>query len=264
MIRKMKNSDKVKQTARVAGQERLAEGIYSMWIESGEIAKTARSGQFLSLYTKDSSHLLPRPISICEINREALQLRIVYRVAGFGTEEFSQYKAGDLVRVLGPLGNGFSPERSQGKKAILIGGGIGIPPLLQLARELDGERQMVLGYRDQVFLKEELEAFGPVLVATEDGSAGTQGNVMDVIEEKGLTGDVIYACGPMAMLRAVKAFAMEQKMECWLSLEERMACGVGACLGCVCRSKEVDSHSFVKNKRVCKDGPVFAAEEVEL
>lgn len=123
---------------------------------------------------------------------------------------------------------------------------------------------MVLGYRDQVFLKEELEAFGPVLVATEDGSAGTQGNVMDVIEEKGLTGDVIYACGPMAMLRAVKAFAMEQKMECWLSLEERMACGVGACLGCVCRSKEVDSHSFVKNKRVCKDGPVFAAEEVEL
>ena len=103
----MKNSDKVKQTARVAGQERLAEGIYSMWIESGEIAKTARSGQFLSLYTKDSSHLLPRPISICEIKREALQLRIVFRVAGFGTEEFSQYKAGDLVRVLGPLGNGF-------------------------------------------------------------------------------------------------------------------------------------------------------------
>lgn len=260
----MESQNKVKLEALVVRQECLAKDIYSMWIEAGEIAENAGAGQFLSLYTKDSSHLLPRPISICEIDREAGQVRIVYRVAGFGTEEFSRYKEGDSVTVFGPLGNGFPVEGSRGKRAFLIGGGIGIPPMLQLAKELDCEKQIVLGYRDELFLNQELEAHGSVFVATEDGSAGVRGNVMDVIRERGLMGDVIYACGPLPMLRAVKAYAAEHGMMCWVSLEERMACGVGACLGCVCQSKEVDSHSFVKNKRVCKDGPVFAAEEVEL
>ena len=123
----------------------------------------------------------------------------------------------------------------------------------------------MLGYRDsQLFLKDEFEAFGPVYVATEDGSAGTKGNVLDAIRANGVEGAVIYACGPTPMLRAIKAYAAENGIECYISLEERMACGIGACLACVCQSKEVDHHSNVHNKRICKDGPVFAAEEVEI
>ena len=123
---------------------------------------------------------------------------------------------------------------------------------------------MVLGYRDVLFLNQEFEPYGSVYLATEDRSAGTKGNVLDAIREQGLDAEVIYACGPTPMLRAIKAYAQENGIECWLSLEERMACGVGACLACVCKSKEVDDHSHVHNKRICKDGPVFPAQEVEL
>ena len=110
----------------------------------------------------------------------------------------------------------------------------------------------------------ELEEYGPVYVATEDGSVGTKGNVLDAINKYQLSGDVIYSCGPTPMLRAVKAFALERGIECQLSLEEKMACGIGACLACVCKSKDVDAHTHVHNKRICKDGPVFYAQEVEL
>lgn len=255
------NSGKAKVTARVVSQEALAEDIFSMWIQAGGIAAGARPGQFISLYTGDKSRLLPRPISICEIDREAKRLRIVYRIAGAGTKAFSAYRAGDAIEVMGPLGNGFELKN---KKAMLVGGGIGIPPMLELAKQLDGEKQIVLGYRDVLFLNKEFEPYGAVHIATEDGSAGIRGNVMDAIGTRGLTADIIYACGPAPMLRALKSYAAEAKVECWLSLEERMACGVGACLACVCRTRETDEHSQVNNKRVCKDGPVFLAQEVEL
>ena len=252
----------VKIKARVESQVQLADGVYSMELLAPEIASAARAGQFISVYTKDKSKLLPRPISLCGIDRERGILRIVYRVAGAGTAEFSAYRAGDSVEIMGPLGNGFTLKD---KKAILIGGGIGVPPMLELMKELSCERTAVLGYRDQqLFLKDEFEACGPVCVATEDGSAGTKGNVLDAIREQGVQGEIIYACGPTPMLRAVKANAMEKGIECYISLEERMACGIGACLACVCQSKDVDSHSHVHNKRICKDGPVFAAEEVEI
>ena len=251
-----------KKNVKLCSQEMMADGIYSMWLEAPEMAAAAKPGQFIAVYPKDSAKLLPRPISICEIDRENGRLRIVYRIAGGGTLEFSAYRAGDMVSVMGPLGNGF-PLKD--KKAFLIGGGIGIPPLLELFKELDCEKTAVLGYRDsQMFLKEEFEACGSVVYATEDGSAGTKGNVLDAIRENGLTADIIYACGPTPMLKAIKAYAMENGIECYISLEEKMACGIGACLGCVCHSKDVDSHSNVRNKRVCKDGPVFLAEEVEL
>ncbi len=252
----------VKIEAVVKSQEMLADGVYSMVLSAPEIAGQAKAGQFVSVYTKDSSRLLPRPISLCGIDKEKGELRLVYRVAGAGTEEFSRYEAGEKVQVMGPLGNGFPLKE---KKAILIGGGIGIPPMLGLMEALDCERTAVLGYRDsQLFLKDEFEAFGPVYVATEDGSAGTKGNVLDAIRANGVEGAVIYACGPTPMLRAIKAYAAENGIECYISLEERMACGIGACLACVCQSKEVDHHSNVHNKRICKDGPVFAAEEVEI
>ena len=247
----------IKLEAEVKSQKKLAEGVYSMELFAPQIAGQAKAGQFISIYTKDASKLLPRPISLCGIDRAKGILRVVYRVAGAGTAEFSAWEAGEKVQIMGPLGNGFPLKE---KKAILIGGGIGIPPMLELACE----RTAVLGYRDELFLNEEFQAYGPVYVATEDGSAGTKGNVLDAIRANGVDGEIIYACGPTPMLRAVKAYAAEKGLECYISLEERMACGIGACLACVCQSKDVDSHSHVHNKRICKDGPVFEAQEVEI
>lgn len=252
---------KYEETATVLRQERIADEIYSMWIGTEQIAGEAQAGQFLSIYCNEGSRLLPRPISICEIDRERRALRLVYRVAGKGTAEFSGLHEGDSVRVLGPLGNGFPKKK---KSAFLIGGGIGIPPMLQLAKELDCEKKIVLGFRSELFLMEEFQKQGEVYVATEDGSAGTKGNVLDAIAAHGLNADIIYACGPMPMLRALKEYAAQKNIECYISMEERMACGIGACLACVCQSKEKDAHSNVHNKRVCKEGPVFAAEEVEF
>ena len=248
--------------AAVYSQVQLAEGICSMWLGGGEMAKAAVPGQFIAVYPNDSARLLPRPISICETDPEKELLRIVYRVAGEGTKELSSCRAGDTLSIMGPLGNGF-PLKD--KKALLIGGGIGIPPMLELAKALSCEKTAVLGYRDsQTFLAEEIGKYAGLAVATEDGSVGTKGTVLDAIKAQGLKADIIYACGPTPMLRALKEYAAKEGIECWISLEERMACGVGACLGCVCHSKDVDEHSNVRNKRVCKDGPVFLADEVEL
>ena len=195
-------------------------------------------------------------------------LRVVYRVTGpgTGTEMFSRLKAGDTIPVIGPLGNGFPYEKAEGRRVFLMGGGIGVPPILELAKEMKCEKkQIVVGYRDaETFLREEFEENGEVYISTEDGSVGTKGNVMDAVRENGLAADIIYACGPTPMLRAIKAYAEENGIECYISLEERMACGIGACLACVCRTKEKDHHSNVNNKRICKDGPVFLSTEVEI
>ena len=255
-------AEKWKEQVAIISQEEIAPGIFSMWLKTDNIAENAKAGQFISLYCQDGSRMLPRPISICEIDKEDKSLHLVYRVAGKGTEEFSQMQTGMHLDVLGPLGNGFPLKK---KKAFLIGGGIGIPPILELAKQLDCEKQIVLGYRNSdMFLLDDFKKQGKVYVATEDGSYGVQGNVLDAIRENGLDAEIIYACGPTPMLRALKAYAAENKIECWISMEEKMACGIGACLACVCKSKEVDAHTNVHNKRVCKEGPVFAAEEVEL
>lgn len=252
---------KFEETAIIIRQEEIADGIYSMWLRTDEIAANAKAGQFISVYCNEGSRLLPRPISICEIDKTDGAVRLVYRVAGKGTAEFSAMRTGMQLKVVGPLGNGF-PVKS--KKAFLIGGGIGIPPMLELAKSLDCEKQIVLGFRDELFLMEEFQKQGKLYVATEDGSAGTEGNVLDAIRENGLTADIIYACGPAPMLRALKEYAAKNRIECWISMEERMACGIGACLACVCKSQNKDAHTNVKNKRVCKEGPVFRAEEVDF
>ncbi len=259
-------ADRKKETALVVSQEQLADNIFSMWIQT-EAAASAKPGQFISMYTNDGTKLLPRPISICEIDKANGRLRVVYRVTGekTGTKEFSEMKAGDTIPVVGPLGNGFPLEKAEGKKAFLMGGGIGVPPILELAKQLNCEKQIVVGYRDEhTFLKEQFEANGTLYISTEDGSVGTKGNVMHAIAENNLSADIIYACGPTPMLRAIKNYAEENGIECHISLEERMACGIGACLACTCKSKEKDHHSNVNNKRICKDGPVFLSTEVEI
>ena len=257
---------KVKETCTILSQECIGKDIYSMWLETKTIAEQAKPGQFVSVYTRDGSKLLPRPISLCEIDKEKKALRLVYRVTGknTGTESFSRLHKNVTLEVLGPLGNGFPLDEAKGKRVFLMGGGIGVPPMLETMKHLDAEKTAILGYRDELFLNDEFEKNGKVYIATEDGSAGTKGNVMDAIRENQLEADVIFACGPKPMLRAIKAYALEKGIPCWISMEERMACGVGACLGCVCQSTEVDGHSHVHNTRVCKDGPVFLSTEVEV
>ena len=292
-----KMAEKFEEIAVVVDQNALGSGIYDLTLKTTNIAKAAKAGQFVSVYSNDKSKLLPRPISLCGIDRDEDTIRLVYRVTGenTGTEEFSKLVMGDKIRILGPLGNGFTVE--PGKKAFLIGGGIGVPPMLQLAKDINSgvvqttgavdtntqekgqteEKQInghgkkicdmniIMGYRDEnTFLLDEFKEQADSFVATEDGSVGTKGNVIDAINENGLEADVIYACGPMPMLRALKAYAMEHDMECYVSMEERMACGIGACLACVCKTKDKDAHSNVNNKRICKEGPVFNAKEVEL
>ena len=225
-------SEKFQETVTVVSQKQIGTGIYDLTIQTKEIAAAAKAGQFVSVYSNDASKLLPRPISLCGIDRKAGTLRLVYRVTGehTGTEEFSRLQAGDTMKIMGPLGNGFTVEK--GRKTFLIGGGIGVPPMLQLAKEMKdaGENfQIVMGYRDAgTFLLDEFKEQGESFVATEDGSVGTKGNVLDAIRENHLDADVIYACGPTPMLRALKAYAEEQNMTCYVSMEERMACGIGA------------------------------------
>lgn len=254
-------AENFRNTAVITSVVKLQDDIVSMWLKDEEIAMASKPGQFVSFYCKDGSRLLPRPISICEINHSEGTLRFVFRLIGEGTKEIATYKVDDEVVVMGPLGNGFTLE---GKRAILIGGGIGIPPMLELAKQLDIEKSIVLGYRDVTFMDKEFEPYGDVYVATEDGSKGIKGNVIDAIREHVIDADIIFACGPTPMLRGIKAYALEHGIKAQLSLEERMACGIGACLACVCKTKEVDHHTHVHNTRICKDGPVFYAQEVEL
>lgn len=258
---------KIKETATIISQECLCPGVYSMWLGTN-IAKTAAPGQFVSVYSNNAARLLPRPISICEIGSESI--RIVYRILGKGTDEFSHMTKGDRLEVIGPNGNGFFAASGEtikeDSKALLIGGGIGIPPMLELAKQLKCDVTVVAGYRSakDMFLTKELSKAARLIVATDDGSMGTHGTVIDAIKAEGLEADIIFACGPKPMLKGVREMAVKTKIPAYISTEERMACGVGACLGCVITSTATDDHSKVNNKRVCADGPVFAASEVEL
>ncbi len=245
-----------------------------MWLRfpaGGEAAP----GQFLMLRPDSDSHLLPRPISVCEALKGEDQLRIVWRSVGFGTAAFSTLKSGDSLSLMGPLGNGFPLGQAQGN-VLVLGGGIGIPPLLGLAKALhqDMEKQsrvrslnFVLGYRsgkNGLFLSEEFSSLGNLFPATDDGSEGFHGTVTDCARSLSLSPDIIYACGPLPMLRAVKSLAREYGIPAFVSLEERMACGVGACLGCVVKTTQRDPHSQVNNSRICTEGPVFDSEKVLL
>lgn len=260
--------------ATVSAAEKLAEGIYSTVLSEARIAQESLPGQFVCIYSDDGAHLLPRPISICDVDVQSGTVRLVYRVVGYGTDELSKKHVGDTIRILGPIGTGYESvkEGAERPMRILIGGGIGIPPMLLLAKTWKQEGydvHAVLGYRnDELFLLNDLKKYATCHIATDDGSVGTHGTVLDAIRAEGLLkGDaadraLFASCGPMPMLRGVAKTASEFGIPAYVSLEERMACGVGACLGCIVKSREVDGHSHVHNKRICTEGPVFDINEL--
>ena len=233
-------------------------------------AGEVKPGQFINIYLNNSARLLPRPLSICRADADAGTVRIIYRTAGEGTKELSGYGVNETVFVMGPLGHGFPVEEYKGKRVILAGGGIGLPPLIMCAEALAAFGSSVIsvcGYRtagEGLLLFDEFSAYGKCHASTDDGSFGTNGTVIDCMKENSLEADVIFACGPIPMLKAVKKYAASKDIECFISMEERMACGIGACLACVCNTTEKDAHFNVNKKRVCKDGPVFNAREVDI
>ena len=264
---------KKKTAMTVLDSRMLAQDIWSLELAYApeDVPEEVRPGQFAGLYPAGGEMLLMRPISICRWDSGRGSIRFVYRAAGRGTGSFTELSRGDRIDMLGILGNGYDVETLQGKHVLLLGGGIGVPPMLELAAALRKTAASgtsvtaVLGYRkSELFLKEEMEAFAEVYTATEDGSAGTRGNVLDAVREHEILADVICACGPLPMLRAVKRYAQEKEIPAFLSLDERMACGVGVCLGCVAKTTKIDAHSGVHNARVCVEGPVFPAEDVDL
>lgn len=249
---------KTVETAEVISMQFLTDEICDLKIRCPQIAENAKAGQFLEIYPDNGINLLARPISICEKDSSEGTIRLVFRIAGKGTALFSRLKRGDKARVMGPCGNGYNIEN--GKKAVLVGGGIGIPPLLELCKEIRGEKIVVLGFASQKFLADDFEKTGAgVYISTDDGSAGFKGNVLDLLKSENIQGDIIYSCGPKIMLKLVSLWAEERNIECFISVEERMACGIGACVGCAIKIMENGKQVY---KKVCKDGPVFSGREV--
>lgn len=237
-----------------------AYNIYDMVLKVPAIAENAVAGQFVEIYIDNGVNLLPRPISICEINKQNGSIRLMYQTVGDGTELISKFKKGESIRIMGPLGNGFKICGSC--ENVFIGGGIGIPPLLETAKNCEGNKKIILGFKtkDNIILQDDFKKIGAeVFIATDDGSYGFKGNVVQLIENINLKGDVIFSCGPKIMLKGVAEYAQNNNIKCQVSMEERMACGIGACVGCVIKVKDNDSWAY---KKVCSDGPVFDSCEV--
>ncbi len=252
---------------RVVSQRSLARHIFELVLEGSLAAEMKEPGRFVHIKTGEGSEpLLRRPISICDVDMDRERFTMIYRAEGKGTSWLSRRTEGELIDVLGPLGHGFPvAEAPQGGTALLVGGGIGVPPLYYLSRQLKerGVRTIhVLGFASgaDVFYADRFRELGETYVATVDGSEGEQGFVTDVIERRGLSFDVLYACGPTPMLKALDEKYKGRKG--FLSLEERMGCGIGACYACVCKVQ--DDPSGQDYRKVCTDGPVFPIGEVVL
>jgi dihydroorotate dehydrogenase electron transfer subunit len=242
-------------TAEITKTERLIEGVYRLCLKMPEDYGRPSPGQFVNVYLNDSSRLLPRPLAVCDW--ESPVLTLAYEVAGEGTRILSGYTAGMSLRVSTPLGCGYKLD--QAKHFVLVGGSLGAAPLLCAARaihSMGASATAVLGFSGGTVLTDEFPC--PVHTATDDGSAGFHGNAVELLRGLDIPkGAVILACGPKPMVRALAEFANERGHELQVSLDERMGCGYGACVGCVCETK-------TGRKKVCEDGPVFDANEVLL
>lgn len=244
------------ETCLIMRNDKIAKDTYRMQLQ-GKIAQDMKPGQFVNI--KVDGYMLRRPISICSVESKN-EFVIVYKVVGDGTKVLSELSARRMLDVFGPLGSSY-PIHEELEEVLLIGGGVGVPPLYELAKQyraIDKKVNVVLGFNDaaSVFYVNEFERLGAsVIVATMDGSYGVKGTVMDAIKEKGITCDFTYSCGPIPMLKAVESAYSKG----YMSFESRMACGIGACMACVAKDKKEENMYH----RICKEGPVFPIGKVE-
>lgn len=246
----------------ITDKKAIAKGIFDLTISCPEVAALAKPGQFAQVAA--DGYFLRRPISICDIDKERGTIRIVFEVRGKGTDKISELNKGDLIDIIAPLGNGFTVL--EGKKAVCVGGGIGTPPMLGIAKQYGENAQVISGFRTSAIaiLQDDFKAAGcNAVLCTDDGTAGIHGFVTEPLKARLESDkpDIIYACGPAPMLKNIVKLAKEYGVKTEVSLEQRMACGVGACLVCVCRTVK-DGEQFLSH--VCKDGPVFDGEEVDF
>ncbi len=296
--------------SRIIRHREIAGDIFQLELQWDGAEMEGSPGQFVNLYLRDRSLLLPRPISICRMEEKMITL--VYRIVGKGTKELSGYQEGDSLRISTPLGHGYDldavfrviaqtgsaqetdrlrqecggPQQPGRQRTIcLVAGGLGVPPMVALAkalregilagrgREHDGEHQSgrgeiklvaMLGFQEEPFLTEELGAYcDEVHIASERGATDFRGNVLELMEKRGDWGDYYLSCGPKPMLKALSELCFRRNTPVQVSLEERMGCGYGACVGCTCKTVETGgSGKSPKLKKVCKDGPVFLGSEV--
>ncbi len=228
----------------IISNQLVAKDTYKMVLN---YSLSARCGQFINI--KLNNHFLRRPISISKINENDFE--IIYKIKGFGTNDLAKLECGEIIDTLLPLGNGF--ELVENKKVLLIGGGIGIPPLIQTYEELKKTCEVKLLIGLATSSENAYEEYNPI-VCTADSSGDFEGNVVEYINKYNLDFDYIYACGPMGMLNAINKLGVEGQ----ISIEERMGCGFGACVGCSCKTKSGEL------KRICVEGPVFKIGEIDL
>lgn len=248
---------KIQQDLKILANDLIASETYKLTLDASGLDLPTVAGMFFNLTVPHARYLLKRPISVFSADPLKHEVSLIYKIMGDGTRIFSKLRAGDLIGVMGPLGTGF-PIQDDAHHVLLIGGGIGVPPLYDLGCRLAAAGKKVtavLGFRDKasVFCEAEFKGLGETIICTDDGSYGYHGLVTGAIAQSGIEFDTLYACGPKLMLKAID-LAYRDSKQGYLSFEERMACGIGACYGCMTETKD-------GLKRVCKDGPVFKLGE---
>lgn len=241
---------KAYEKVEVVLNEKIASNIYKMVVKGNFKANV---GQFYMIKCFDDENMLPRPISICDLTEN--ELTFLYAVVGKGTEIMARKKVGEFIEILGPLGNGFNAEEfEKDKRVAFIAGGIGIAPFLYLAKKIKAKVDLYAGFRDEIYFVDDFKDFVEnVYISTNDGSVGHKGFITEIVKKDYY--DAVYCCGPNPMMNSVKN--LELGVPVYLSLESRMACGIGACLACSCKTNN-------GMKRICKEGPVFEAKEVNF
>ena len=245
---------------KILANEAINANVKRMVIEAPQIAEAAQPGQFVHVKKPDSVNFLRRPFSIADADRENGTITLIYRIVGKGTAEYAAMKVGEAFSILGPIGNGFALKDG---RPLLVGGGVGIAPLIYLSRQLKDKKPILLiggKNKDEVFWEKYLQEFADkIYITTDDGSVGFKGFTVQLLPQILAENNIehIYTCGPNIMMEGVAKLAHEQDIDCQVSLEKRMACGIGVCLGCTFEDKLTG-----KRRKVCTEGPVFASKEV--
>lgn len=245
---------------KILANEAINANVKRMVIEVPQIAEAAQPGQFVHVKKPDSVNFLRRPFSIADADRENGTITLIYRIVGKGTAEYAAMKVGEAFSILGPIGNGFALKDG---RPLLIGGGVGIAPLIYLSRQIKDQKPILLiggKNKDEVFWEKYLQEFADkIYITTDDGSVGFKGFTVQLLPQILAENNIehIYTCGPNIMMEGVAKLAHEHDIDCQVSLEKRMACGIGVCLGCTFEGKLTG-----KRRKVCTEGPVFASKEV--